>query len=100
MIFDCHEYTQRRKVALVFLEFTDYAIVSGGINYVHKRDEMEKTNGRAVERWRESRGVDLCQSITKERCIKLFKSFNKAVTAWKTITKMHMLMICDDIRED
>ena len=41
LIFDCHNYSEEKKVKIVVIEFTDYAII-GGINW----SQIEEDIGR------------------------------------------------------
>ena len=53
MVFDCHNYSENKKVKLVVIEFSDYVIVWWDKLVLNKRGNKEL----AVETWEEMKKV-------------------------------------------
>ena len=53
LVFDCHNYSEEKKVKLVVIEFTDYVIVWWDQLVTNRRRNLE----RPVESWRELKAI-------------------------------------------
>uniref|UniRef100_A0A2N9ENF8 Retrotransposon gag domain-containing protein n=2 Tax=Fagus sylvatica TaxID=28930 RepID=A0A2N9ENF8_FAGSY len=53
LIFECHNYSEEKKVKLAVIEFTDYAIIWWDQLVMNRRRNHE----RAIETWEEMRAI-------------------------------------------
>ena len=53
MVFDCHNYSELKKVKLVAIEFVDYAIIWWDQLILNRRRNRE----RPVETWEEMKAI-------------------------------------------
>ena len=53
MVFDCHNYSEEKKVKLAVIEFTDYATIWWDQLVTNRRRNLE----RPVETWRELKAI-------------------------------------------
>jgi hypothetical protein len=53
LIFECHNYSEEKKVKLAVIEFTDYAIIWWDQLVMNKRRNHE----RAIETWEEMKAI-------------------------------------------
>ncbi|KAL6315057.1 hypothetical protein AAG906_030904 [Vitis piasezkii] len=72
-IFECHNYSEEKKVKLVVTEFTDYAIIWWDQLVMNRRRNYE----RPIETWEEM----------KATMRRNYRVLLKAIGAWMTITK-------------
>ena len=55
LIFECHNYSEEKKVKLAVIEFTNYAIIWWDQLVMN----MRRNHERAIETWEEMRAVSL-----------------------------------------
>ncbi|KAL6316619.1 hypothetical protein AAG906_018874 [Vitis piasezkii] len=73
-IFECHNYSEEKKVKLVAIEFTDYAIIWWDQPVMNRRRNYE----RSIETWEEMKAT------MRRRFVPILL---KAIGAWMTITR-------------
>ena len=56
LVFDCHNYSEEKKVKLAVIEFTDYSIIWWDQLVTNRRRNYE----RPVETWEELKAVEIC----------------------------------------
>uniref|UniRef100_A0A2N9INW5 Retrotransposon gag domain-containing protein n=1 Tax=Fagus sylvatica TaxID=28930 RepID=A0A2N9INW5_FAGSY len=78
LVFDCHNYSEEKKVKLAVIEFTDYAIIWWDQLVTNRKEEYE----RPVETWGELkalRGGDLYLATSIGTFTKIPKSYTRAL---------------------
>jgi hypothetical protein len=53
LIFECHNYSEEKKVKLAVIQFTDYAIIWWDQLVIKRRRNHE----RPIETWEEMKGI-------------------------------------------
>jgi len=84
-IFDCHNYLDAKKVKLVVIELTDYAIVWWDKLVLSRRRDGE----RPVETWREMKALIRKRFVPSHYYRDLYQIAKtcKALNVWRTIIR-------------
>ncbi|KAI9154064.1 hypothetical protein LWI28_020487 [Acer negundo] len=100
LVFDCHDYSELKKVKLAAIEFTDYAIVWWDQLIVSKRRNGE----RPIETWEEIKTVMGRRFIPSHYYRGLFQKLQTLTQGFKCVEdyykEMKIAMIRADIEED
>jgi hypothetical protein len=86
MIFDIHRYYEEKKVMLVVVEFTDYAMVWWEKLVVERRRNRE----RPVRTWEELKTIMKKRYVPKTiigNCLIVYKLLHMVVRVWRSIRK-------------
>jgi hypothetical protein len=78
LIFDCHNYSEEKKMKLAVIEFIDYAIIWWDQLVTNRR----RNHGRPVETWRELKALmkqRFVPSTTIETSTKNYKTLHKGL---------------------
>ncbi|KAI9180375.1 hypothetical protein LWI28_004199 [Acer negundo] len=100
LMFDCHDYSELKKVKLSAIEFTDYAIVWWDQLIVSRRRNGE----RPIETWEEMKTVMRRRFIPSHYYRGLFQKLQTLTQGSKCVEdyykEMEIAMIRADIEED
>ncbi|KAK1581185.1 hypothetical protein Q3G72_003854 [Acer saccharum] len=100
LVFDCHEYSELKKVKLAAIEFTDYAIVWWDQLIVSRRRNGE----RPIETWEEMKTVMRRRFIPSHYYRGLFQKLQTLTQGSKCVEdyykEMEIAMIRADVEED
>jgi len=99
-IFDCHNYSDAKKVKLVVIEFTDYAIVWWDKLVLSRRRDGE----RPVETWREMKALMRKRFVPSHYYRDLYQKLQRLMQGSKCVEdyykEMEMAMVRADVNED
>jgi len=99
-IFDCHNYSDAKKVKLVVIEFTDYAIVWWDKLVLSRRRDRE----RPVETWREMKALMRKRFVPNHYYRDLYQKLQRLMQGSKCVEdyckEMEMAMVRADVNED
>ena len=100
LVFDCHEYSELKKVKLAAIEFTDYAIVWWDQLIVSTRRNGE----RPIKTWEEMKTVMMRRFIPSHYYRGLFQKLQTLTQGSKCVEdyykEMEIAMIRADVEED
>ena len=100
LVFDCHEYSELKKVKLAAIEFTDYAIVWWDQLIVSRRRNGE----RPIETWAEMKAVMRRRFIPSHYYRGLFQKLQTLTQGSKCVEdyykEMEIAMIRADVEEN
>ena len=100
LVFDCHDYSELKKVKLAAIEFTDYAIVWWDQLIVSRRRNGE----RPIETWEEMKTVMRRRFIPSHYYRGLFQKLQTLTQGSKCVEdyykEMEIAMIRADVEED
>ncbi|KAK0572561.1 hypothetical protein LWI29_033492 [Acer saccharum] len=100
LVFDCHEYSELKKVKLAAIEFTDYAIVWWDQLVVSRRRNGE----RPIETWGEMKAVMKKRFIPSHYYRGLFQKLQSLTQGTKCVEdyykEMEIAMIRANVEED
>ena len=99
-IFDCHNYSEAKKVKLAVIEFSDYAITWWDQLVINRRRNRE----RPIERWEEMKTVMRRQFVPSYYYRELYKKLQGLRQGSRSVEdyykEMEMAMIRADVEED
>jgi len=99
-IFNCHNYSNAKKVKLVVIEFTDYAIVWWDKLVLSRRRDGE----RPVETWRENKVLMRMRFVPNHYYRDLYQKLQRVMQGSKCVEdyykEMEMTMVRVDVNED
>ncbi|KAI9153056.1 hypothetical protein LWI28_005142 [Acer negundo] len=100
LVFDCHDYSELKKVKLAAIEFTDYAIVWWDQLIVSRR----RNGKRPIETWEEMKTVMRRRFIPSHYYRGLFQKLQTLTQGSKCVEyyykEIEIAMIRADIEED
>ena len=99
-IFDCHNYSDTKKVKLVVIEFIDYAIMLWDKLVLSRRRDGD----RPVETWREMKAPMRKRFVPNHYYIDLYQKLQRLMQGSKCVEdyykEMEMAMVRADANED
>ena len=100
MVFDCHNYSELKKVKLAAIEFVDYAIVWWDQLILNRRRNCE----RPVETWEEMKAIMRRRFIPSHYYRDLFQKLQRLTQGSKSVEEYHkemeIAMIRANVEED
>ena len=100
LVFDCHNYSDLKKLKLATIEFTDYVIVWWYQLTLNKRRNGE----RAIETWEEMKAIMRSQFIPSHYHRDLFQKLQSLTQGSKSVEdyykEMEIAMIRANVKED
>ncbi|XP_052181971.1 uncharacterized protein LOC127794765 [Diospyros lotus] len=100
MVFDCHNYSELKKVKLATIEFTDYAIIWWDQLILNRRRNRE----RPIETWEEMKAIMRRRFIPSHYYRDLFQKLQRLTQGSKSVEDYHkemeIAMIRANVEED
>jgi hypothetical protein len=100
LVFDCHHYSEEKKVKLAEIEFTDYAIIWWDQLVTNRR----RNNERPVETWGELKGLMRRRFVPNHFYRDLYQKLQNLTQGSKSVEDYHkemeVAMIRANVEED
>jgi hypothetical protein len=100
LIFECHNYSEEKKVKLVVIEFTDYAIIWWDQLFMNRRRNHE----RPVETWEEIKAITRRRYVISHYYREVYQKFQSLTKGYMNVDdcykEMEIAMIRANIEED
>jgi hypothetical protein len=100
LIFECHNYSEEKKVKLVVIEFTDYAIIWWDQLVMNKRRNHE----RPIETWKEMKAIMRRRFVPSHYNRELYQKLQSLTQGYKSVDsyykEMKIAMIRANEEED
>ena len=100
LIFECHNYSEEKKVKLVVIEFTDYAIIWWDQLVINRRRNHE----RPIETWEEMKAIMRKRFVPSHYHRDLFQKLQSLTQGYKSVDdyykEMEIAMIRANVEED
>ncbi|RVW50081.1 hypothetical protein CK203_106827 [Vitis vinifera] len=99
-IFECHNYFEEKKVKLVVIEFTDYAIIWWDQVVMNRRRNYE----RSIETWEEMKATMRRRFVHSHYYRDLFQKLQSLTQGYRSVDEYHkemkLAMIRANVEED
>jgi hypothetical protein len=100
LIFECHNYFEEKKVKLIVIEFTDYAIIWWDQLVMNRRRNHE----RAIETWEEMRAITRRQFVPSHYYRDLYQKLQSLTQGYRSMDdyykEMEIALIRANVEED
>uniref|UniRef100_A0A2N9GUZ1 Reverse transcriptase n=1 Tax=Fagus sylvatica TaxID=28930 RepID=A0A2N9GUZ1_FAGSY len=100
LIFECHNYSEEKKVKLVVIEFTDYAIIWWDQLVMNRRRNHE----RAIETWEEMRAIMRRRFVPSHYYRDLYQKLQSLTQGYRSVDdyykEMEIALIRANVEED
>jgi hypothetical protein len=100
LIFECHNYSEDKKVKLVAIEFTDYAMVWWDQLVMNRRRNHE----RPIETWEEMKAIMRRRFVPSHYYRELYQKLQSLTLGYKSVDdynkEMEIAMIRANVDED
>ena len=99
-IFECHNYSEEKKVKLVVIEFTDYAIIWWDQLVMNRRRNYE----RPIETWEEMKAIMRRRFVPSHNYRDLYQKLQSLAQGYRSVDDYHkemeIAMIRANVEED
>uniref|UniRef100_A0A2N9I4D7 Reverse transcriptase n=1 Tax=Fagus sylvatica TaxID=28930 RepID=A0A2N9I4D7_FAGSY len=100
LIFECHNYSEEKKVKLAVIEFTDYAIIWWDQLVMNRRRNHE----RAIETWEEMRAIMRRRFVPSHYYRDLYQKLQSLTQGYRSVDdyykEMEIALIRANVEED
>uniref|UniRef100_A0A2N9I0N6 Reverse transcriptase n=1 Tax=Fagus sylvatica TaxID=28930 RepID=A0A2N9I0N6_FAGSY len=100
LIFECHNYSEEKKVKLIVIEFTDYAIIWWDQLVMNRRRNHE----RAIETWEEMRAIMRRRFVPSHYYRDLYQKLQSLTQGYRSVDdyykEMEIALIRANVEED
>uniref|UniRef100_A0A2N9H665 Integrase catalytic domain-containing protein n=1 Tax=Fagus sylvatica TaxID=28930 RepID=A0A2N9H665_FAGSY len=100
LIFECHNYSEEKKVKLAVIEFTDYAIIWWDQLVMNRRRNHE----RAIETWEEMRAIMRRRFVPSHYYRDLYQKLQSLTQGYRSMDdyykEMEIALIRANVEED
>jgi hypothetical protein len=100
LIFECHNYSEEKKVKFAVIEFTDYAIIWWDQLFMNRRRNHE----RPVETWEEIKAITRRRYVISHYYREVYQKFQSLTKGYMNVDdcykEMEIAMIRANIEED
>uniref|UniRef100_A0A2N9FG25 CCHC-type domain-containing protein n=1 Tax=Fagus sylvatica TaxID=28930 RepID=A0A2N9FG25_FAGSY len=100
LIFECHNYSEEKKVKLTVIEFTDYAIIWWDQLVMNRRRNHE----RAIETWEEIRAIMRRRFVPSHYYKDLYQKLQSLTQGYRSVDdyykEMEIALIRANVEED
>jgi hypothetical protein len=100
LIFECHNYSEEKKVKLAVIEFTDYAIIWWDQLVMNRRRNHE----RAIETWEEMRAIMRRRLVPSHYYRDLYQKLQSLTQGYRSVDdyykEMEIALIRANVEED
>jgi hypothetical protein len=100
LIFECHNYSKEKKVKLIVIEFSDYAIICWDQLVTNRRRNHE----RPIETWEEMKAIMRRRFVPSHYYRELYQKLQSLTQSYKSVDdyykEMEVAMIRANVEED
>ena len=99
-IFECHNYSEEKKIKLAMIEFTDYAMIRWDQPVMNRRRNYE----RPIETWKEMKATMRRRFVLSHYYRDLYKKLQSLTQGYRSVDDYHkemeIAMIQANVEED